>query len=241
MQAKIRALVNRIVSKKLVYADLCLPNGEPCWEWINCHVPNMDHTKSVSLIYYLILIPEYLSLVQKLCDGNLLDHHPTILPDNVCDPLNFCHPVYIPILWKYGFVPDLERFRMRFIEGVCNADTLRAMFACIDAVQFCSNISYDEFINRMVISVLASSKRLIMERYMLALAYMFQNSRNIFTTQHLNKLMATRNPLIIQRVIRYAKLHPTKFQLRSRELWSVNDDPAIVQLARTLLEGIWGC
>ena len=222
---QLRKIMDALVTKKLKITDLC-KNGNLDFDLVNAHVFNVDKTRRVSLLYYLVLIPEYYQLVQTLFENSIIDiPHTTIEPEGICDPINFCHPIYIKMLWAYGFPIDIPRFKVRFMEGVCSSEVLKETFACIgDPTPFCSSIDYDHFLNRMVLTCLAAMKskvdvrKRIKEQYMLALAYLFRYSTRLFTTHHLNKLMTCKDKNIIERILRYYRLHNDKFDFKLYEV-----------------------
>lgn len=196
------------------------PNGEYNLELINIHIPNVNKTKFVHILYYIILYPHYVQLVTEFCKNNLINISDcTIQPDNIVDPINYCHDVYIPILAKYGFECNLETTSNKFYEGIMKLPTIKIMITnnIIKPSVFFTKIDYNKFINHMVFSIIAAMQcdksDIIIEQYMLGLSLLFKYSNNIFTTQHLNKILTCKNKTIVHRVIRYIKLHPAKFNI----------------------------
>lgn len=212
-----------LVTQSLTAEHFKLPNGEYNVEIINMHIPNINKSKYVHILYYIILYPCYLPLVTELCKNNLIKiEECTIQPDNIIDPINFCHDVYISVLAKYGFECNLVTTRNKFYEGIMKLQTIKIMIAnnIITPTIFFSQIDYDKFINHMVFSIMAAAKsttpekqNIIVEQYMLGLSLLFKYSSQIFTTQHLNKILTCKNTSIVHRIMRYIKLHPAKFSI----------------------------
>lgn len=225
---QLNELMQLLVTRKLTIDHFRLSNNYFNVELINIHVPNINHTKYVHLLYYLILYPEYLSLVTQFCKNNLIRiEDVSIQPDNIIDPINFCHPIFIPVLSTYGFTCDLTTTRNKFLEGVLLHSAIKAMIAqqLIIPEKFFSAINYDDYLNHMIISVMAATKstaidrqKIIIEQYMLGLALLFKYSTNIFTTSHLNKILSCRNIEVVQRVLRYIKINPDKFNIVSKHI-----------------------
>lgn len=220
---QLNELMQFLVTRKLTIDHFRLPNNYFNIELINIHVPNINHTKYVHLLYYLILYPEYLSLVTQFCENNLIKiEDVSIQPDNIIDPINYCHPIFIKILSTYGFTCNLNTTRNKFLEGVLLHSTIKSLIAhhIIIPETFFSKISYDDYLNHMIISIMAAAKsisadrqKIIIEQYMLGLALLFKYSANIFTTSHLNKVLSCKNKEVVQRVLRYIQLNPSKFDI----------------------------
>lgn len=204
------------------------PNGEYNLELINMHVPNIDRSKYVHILYYIILYPHYLPLVTEFCKNNLIKISDcSIQPDNIIDPINYCHDVFITVLAKYGFECNIVTTSNKFYEGVIKLSTIKIMIAnnIITPEVFFSQIDYNKFINHMVFSIIAAAKsmppekqNIIVEQYMLGLSLLFKYNINVFTTQHLNKILTCKNSTVVHRIMRYIKLHPAKFSIISTAL-----------------------
>lgn len=200
-----------------------VPNGAYNVELINMHIPNVNKSKYVHILYYIILYPHYLPLVTEFCRNNLIKIDDcSIQPDNIIDPINYCNDVFIPVLAKYGFECDLTTTCNKFYEGIMKLSTVKIMIAnnIITPEVFFSQIDYNKFINHMVFSIIAAAKTMtpekqdiIVEQYMLGLSLLFKYSHNIFTTQHLNKILTCKNSTVVHRIMRYIKLHPAKFSI----------------------------
>ena len=212
-----------LVTQSLTAEHFKLPNGEYNVEIINMHIPNINKSKYVHILYYIILYPCYLPLVTEFCKNNLIKISDcTIQPDNIVDPINYCHDVFIPVLAKYGFDCNLATTTNKFYEGIMKLSTIKTMIAnnIIDPIVFFSQIDYNNFINHMVFSIMAAVKsttpekqNIIIEQYMLGLSLLFKYSNNTFTTQHFNKILTCKNTSIVHRILRYIKLHPAKFSI----------------------------
>lgn len=200
-----------------------VPNGAYNVDLINMHIPNVNKTKYVHILYYIILYPHYLPLVTEFCKNNLIKIDDcTIQPDNIIDPINYCNDVFIPVLARYGFECNLVTTTNKFYEGIMKLSTVKIMIAnnIITPEVFFSQIDYNNFINHMVFSIIAATKSMthekqdiIVEQYMLGLSLLFKYSRNIFTTQHLNKILTCKHSTVVCRIMRYIKLHPAKFSI----------------------------
>ena len=226
-------IIKILVNKKLTIDYFILPNNNFNIELINIHIPNIQKTKFIHILYYLILYPEYYSIIEEFCKRKLIIISAvTIQPDNIIDPINFCHPIYIELLYNYGFTCDLNTTRNKFIEGVLSHKIVNKMIDLniINPRIFFNNIRYDEYLNHMIISIIAASKSMneekqsiIIEQYMLGLGLLFKYSTEIFNTMHLNKILTCNNINIVKRVLRYINLHPANFNVIYSNLNIDND------------------
>lgn len=226
-------IIKLLVNKKLTINHFILPNNDFNLELINLHVPNIQKTKFLHILYYMILYPEYYYIIEEFCKRKLIIiSEVTIYPDNIIDPINFCHPVYIKLLYNYGFTCDLNTTRNKFIEGVLSYQIIKQMIDLniINTTIFFNNIRYDEYLNHMVISIIAAAKstneekqKIIIEQYMLGLGLLFKYSSEKFNTMHFNKILTCNNIEIVKRILRYIKLHPKNFNIIYSNLNIDND------------------
>lgn len=226
----VNELIKILVTKRLTINHFRLSNGDFNVELINLHVPNVSKSKFLHILYYLILYPEYYSIVNELCNRNLIRiDDVTIQPDHINDPINYCHPVYIKLLYEYGFTCDTETLKNKFIEAVIPYETMKIFIdnKIINPVIFFNNIKFDDYLNHMIISILAAGKidkqKLIIDQYMIGLALLFKYSREKFNTQHFNKIITCKNTDVVKRILRYIKLHPDKFSIVYSNVISDND------------------
>ena len=226
-------IIKLLVNKKLTIKHFILPNNAFNLELINIHVPNVQKTKFIHILYYLILYPEYYNIIEEFCKRKLIIiSEVTIHPDNIIDPINFCHPIYIKLLYDYGFTCDLNTTKNKFIEGVLSYQMIKQMIDIniIYPIIFFNNVKYDEYLNHMIISIIAAKKSLndekqniIIEQYMLGLGLLFKYSSEKFNTMHFNKILTCNDINIVKRVLRYIKLHPTNFNIIYSNL-NIDDD-----------------
>ena len=226
-------IIKLLVNKKLTIKHFILPNNAFNFELINIHVPNVQKTKFIHILYYLILYPEYYNIIEEFCKRKLIIiSEVTIHPDNIIDPINFCHPIYIKLLYDYGFTCDLNTTKNKFIEGVLSYQMIKQMIDIniINPKIFFNNVKYDEYLNHMIISIIAAKKSLndekqniIIEQYMLGLGLLFKYSSEKFNTMHFNKILTCNDINIVKRVLRYIKLHPTNFNIIYSNL-NIDDD-----------------
>lgn len=226
-------IIKLLVNKKLTIKHFILPNNAFNLELINIHVPNVQKTKFIHILYYLILYPEYYDIIEEFCKRKLIIiSEVTIHPDNIIDPINFCHPIYIKLLYDYGFTCDLNTTKNKFIEGVLSYQMIKQMIDIniINPKIFFNNVKYDEYLNHMIISIIAAKKSLndekqniIIEQYMLGLGLLFKYSSEKFNTMHFNKILTCNDINIVKRVLRYIKLHPTNFNIIYSNL-NIDDD-----------------
>lgn len=222
-----------LVTEKLSIDHFKLPNNDYNVELINMHIPNINKTKFVHLLYYLILYPTYLPIVTEFCRNNIIKiSECTIQPDNIIDPINYCNNVYIHLLHQYGFDCNIETTQNKFIEGILTYSTIQELIKSkiINPEIFFSQIDYNKYINHMVLSIMAAAKsmtedkqKIIIEQYMIGLAVLFKYSSNIFTSQHMNKILTCKNSIVVRRILRYAKVNPTKFNIIPNYLCLDND------------------
>lgn len=222
-----------LVTEKLTLDHFKLPNNDFNVELINIHIPNINKTKFVHILYYLILYPSYLSLVTEFCKHNIIKiNECTIQPDNIIDPINYCNNVYISVLSKYGFDCNLEVTENKFIEGILTYSTIQELIKnkIIIPEIFFSKIDYNNYLNHMILSIMAAAKsmtedkqKIIIEQYMIGLAVLFKYSNNIFTSQHMNKILTCKNKIVVLRILRYSNLNPTKFNINPNYLCIDND------------------
>lgn len=222
-----------LVTQKLTINHFKHHNNQYNVELINLHVPNINKTKFVHILYYIILYPCYLPIVKEFCKNNLIKiNECTIQPDNIIDPLNYCHNVYIPVLTSYGFDCDLQTLKNKFIEGIVTYPTIQLFikYKIIIPNVFFTEIDYNKFLNHMILSIMAANKSMseqkqnvIIEQYMLCLALLFKYSTNVFNTQHFNKIISCNNVAIIRRVINYIKTNPLKFDINKHLICSDSD------------------
>ncbi|MBR2022333.1 MAG: hypothetical protein IJ997_01440, partial [Mycoplasmataceae bacterium] len=225
-------IIKLLVNKKLTIKHFILPNNAFNLELINIHLPNVQKTKFIHILYYLILYPEYYNIIEEFCKRKLIIiSEVTIHPDNIIDPINFCHPIYIKLLYDYGFTCDLNTTKNKFIEGVLSYQMIKQMIDIniINPKIFFNNVKYDEYLNHMIISIIAAKKSLnnekqniIIEQYMLGLGLLFKYSSEKFNTMHFNKILTCNDINIVKRVLRYIKLHPTNFNIIYSNLNSIN-------------------
>lgn len=226
-------IIKLLVNKKLTIKHFILPNNAFNLELINIHLPNVQKTKFIHILYYLILYPEYYNIIEEFCKRKLIIiSEVTIHPDNIIDPINFCHPIYIKLLYDYGFTCDLNTTKNKFIEGVLSYQMIKQMIDIniINPKIFFNNVKYDEYLNHMIISIIAAKKSLnnekqniIIEQYMLGLGLLFKYSFEKFNTMHFNKILTCNDINIVKRVLRYIKLHPTNFNIIYSNL-NIDDD-----------------
>ena len=226
-------IIKLLVNKKLTIKHFILSNNAFNFELINIHVPNVQKTKFIHILYYLILYPEYYNIIEEFCKRKLIIiSEVTIHPDNIIDPINFCHPIYIKLLYDYGFTCDLNTTKNKFIEGVLSYQMIKQMIDIniINPKIFFNNVKYDEYLNHMIISIIAAKKSLndekqniIIEQYMLGLGLLFKYSSEKFNTMHFNKILTCNDINIVKRVLRYIKLHPTNFNIIYSNL-NIDDD-----------------
>lgn len=226
-------IIKLLVNKKLTIKHFILPNNAFNLELINIHLPNVQKTKFIHILYYLILYPEYYNIIEEFCKRKLIIiSEVTIHPDNIIDPINFCHPIYIKLLYDYGFTCDLNTTKNKFIEGVLSYQMIKQMIDIniINPKIFFNNVKYDEYLNHMIISIIAAKKSLnnekqniIIEQYMLGLGLLFKYSSEKFNTMHFNKILTCNDINIVKRVLRYIKLHPTNFNIIYSNL-NIDDD-----------------
>lgn len=223
----INEFMKLLVSQKLSINHFKMSDGRYNKELINLHIPNVNKSKIVHILYYLILYPCYKNIVKEFCDKKLLNLIDcTIQPENIIDPLNYCHQDFIVILRNYGFNCNLDTLRNKFIEGILTHGMIKEYInvGIIDPIIFFSSVDYNIFINHMVLSIMAAMKsmtkekvELITEQYMIGLALMFKHSRNPFTTQHFNKLLTCKDHLVIARVLKYITANPSHlFQIQPK-------------------------